>query len=53
MEYDYHKSGDYTDRRLKIVKKKTKISADPSFLRPRAIQSQYFSNARTLFLCKK
>lgn len=22
MEYDYHKSGDYTDRRLKIVKKK-------------------------------
>lgn len=24
MEYDYHKSGDYTDRRLKIVKKKKK-----------------------------
>ena len=24
MEYDYHKSGDYTDRRLMIVNKKTK-----------------------------
>ena len=24
MEYDYLKSGDYTDRRLKIVKKKPK-----------------------------
>ena len=37
----------------RLLKKKTKISADPSFLRPRAIQSQYFSNARTLFLYTK
>ena len=37
----------------RLLKKKNKISADPSFLRPRAIQSQYFSNARTLFLCTK